>query len=46
MTPSAVDVALMVRCTNDGGLVQPMANNWNPSGFMHNGIETVHLQAA
>ncbi|WP_422012226.1 molybdopterin-dependent oxidoreductase [Reyranella sp.] len=46
VTPSAGDVALMVRCTNDGGLVQPMANNWNPSGFMHNGIETVHLKAA
>lgn len=46
VTPSAGNVALMVRCTNDGGLVQPMANNWNPSGFMHNGIETVHLKAA
>ena len=46
VTPSAGNVALMVRCTNDGGLVQPVANNWNPSGFMHNGIETVHLKAA
>ncbi len=46
VTPSAGDIALMVRCTNDGGLVQPAANNWNPSGFMHNGIETVHLKAA
>ena len=46
VTPSAGDIALMVRCTNDGGLVQPMANNWNPSGFMHNGIETVHLKVA
>lgn len=44
--PSAGNVALMVRCTNDGGLVQPAANNWNPSGFMHNGIETLHLKAA
>lgn len=46
VTPSAGDIALMVRCTNDGGLVQPAANNWNPSGFMHNGIETLHLKAA
>jgi DMSO/TMAO reductase YedYZ molybdopterin-dependent catalytic subunit len=46
VTPSAGNVALMVRCTNDGGLVQPVANNWNPSGFMHNGIETVHLKVA
>ena len=45
VTPAAGNVALMVRCTNDDGLVQPAANNWNPSGFMHNGIETVNLKA-
>lgn len=43
VTPAAGDLALMVRCTNDDGLAQPLANNWNPSGFMHNGIETVRV---
>ena len=42
--PAAGDLALMVRCTNGDGLAQPMANNWNPSGFMHNGIETVRVK--
>lgn len=46
VTPAVGDLALMVRCTSDSGLVQPAANNWNPSGFMHNGIETVHVKAA
>lgn len=46
VTPAAGDLALMVRCTNDDGLAQPRANNWNPSGFMHNGIETVRAKVA
>lgn len=46
VTPAAGDLALMVRCTNDDGLAQPLANNWNPSGFMHNGIETVRVKVA
>lgn len=46
VTPTVGDLALMVRCTNDDGLAQPMANNWNPSGFMHNGIETVRVKVA
>ena len=46
IAPPAGPVSLMVRCTNSDGLVQPMANNWNPSGFMHNGIETTRLKAA
>ena len=46
VTPAAGDLALMVRCTNDDGLAQPLANNWNPSGFMHNGIETVRAKVA
>ncbi len=37
--------ALMVRCTNTGGITQPAAPNWNPGGFMQNGIETVGLTA-
>jgi hypothetical protein len=46
VTPAVGDLALMVRCTSDAGLVQPAANNWNPSGFMHNRVETVHVKAA
>ena len=46
VTPAAGDLVLMVRCTNDDGLAQPLANNWNPSGFMHNGIETVRVKVA
>jgi DMSO/TMAO reductase YedYZ molybdopterin-dependent catalytic subunit len=44
--PAAGAVSVMVRCTNSDGLVQPVAQNWNPSGFMHNAIETLHLRAA
>ena len=40
------DVAIMVRCTNADGLVQPATPNWNPSGFMRNVIETTRLHAA
>jgi DMSO/TMAO reductase YedYZ molybdopterin-dependent catalytic subunit len=35
--------SFMVRCTNQGGDVQPEAPNWNPSGFMRNVIETVQV---
>ena len=38
--------SLMVRCTNQGGDVQPEAPNWNPSGFMRNVIETVQVTAS
>jgi DMSO/TMAO reductase YedYZ molybdopterin-dependent catalytic subunit len=44
--PAAGDVAVMVRCTNTDGLVQPMTPNWNPGGFMRNVIETTTLKAA
>jgi len=37
---------LAVRCTNDAGVVQPTAPNWNPSGFMRNVIETTQVVAA
>ena len=43
---AAGELALSVRCTNEQGLAQPAANNWNPSGFMHNGIETLRLKVA
>ena len=44
--PAAGAVSVMVRCTNSDGLAQPATPNWNPGGFMHNAIETVHLAAA
>jgi DMSO/TMAO reductase YedYZ molybdopterin-dependent catalytic subunit len=31
--------ALMARCTNSKGEVQPVSPNWNPAGFMRNVIE-------
>jgi DMSO/TMAO reductase YedYZ molybdopterin-dependent catalytic subunit len=37
---------LMVRCTNTGGLRQPMKPNWNPGGFMRNVVESVTVTAA
>jgi len=46
IVPSAGKLALKVRSTNSDGLVQPSALNWNPSGFMHNAIETTHVTAA
>lgn len=46
ITPSAGPVTVMVRCTNSDGLAQPKTMNWNPSGFMHNAIESLHLTAA
>ncbi|MBO4227319.1 molybdopterin-dependent oxidoreductase [Bradyrhizobium neotropicale] len=39
------DHALMVRCTNSAGEVQPDTPNWNGSGFMRNVIETVRVKA-
>ena len=43
---STGEAAIMVRCTNADGLVQPAAPNWNPSGFMRNVIETTRLNVA
>jgi DMSO/TMAO reductase YedYZ molybdopterin-dependent catalytic subunit len=37
--------ALMARCTNLAGEVQPPSPNWNDSGFMRNVIETVQVVA-
>ena len=44
--PASGGVTLMVRCTNTAGLTQPMQPNWNPSGFMQNGIERLSLITA
>jgi DMSO/TMAO reductase YedYZ molybdopterin-dependent catalytic subunit len=37
---------VLVRCTNSRGEAQPMAPNWNPSGFMRNVAEAVSLVGA
>ena len=44
-TIPAAGAALMVRCTNTDGLVQPMIPNWNPSGFMRNPVEIITVKA-
>ena len=46
IAPPAGPVSVMVRCTNSDGLAQPRTMNWNPSGFMHNAIETLNMTAA
>ncbi len=37
------DHAVLVRCTNTAGVVQPPVPNWNTGGFMQNGIEALKL---
>ncbi|PIB92835.1 molybdopterin-dependent oxidoreductase [Caulobacter sp. FWC2] len=39
-------VALMARCTGANGVVQPLAANWNPGGFMRAVVETTHVVTA
>jgi DMSO/TMAO reductase YedYZ molybdopterin-dependent catalytic subunit len=36
---------VMVRCTNRSGATQPLQRNWNPGGFMQNGVEVTPLRA-
>ncbi|WP_043300700.1 molybdopterin-dependent oxidoreductase [Burkholderia thailandensis] len=44
-TPTnAGPLVLMVRAVNTSGLAQPMQSNWNGSGFMRNGVESVTLR--
>jgi sulfite dehydrogenase len=38
--------ALRVRATSRGGEVQPLEPRWNPSGYMRNVVETVHVEAS
>jgi DMSO/TMAO reductase YedYZ molybdopterin-dependent catalytic subunit len=38
--------ALMSRCTNSAGQVQPMTPNWNPGGYMRACVETTHVSIA
>lgn len=44
--PASGTMTAMVRCTNTQQVSQPMAANWNGSGFMRNVIETVQLAVA
>jgi DMSO/TMAO reductase YedYZ molybdopterin-dependent catalytic subunit len=37
---------LKVRATSNDGKTQPMEASWNPTGYMRNVIETVHVMAA
>src|SRR5438445_2826769 len=37
---------LKVRATNNAGDMQPMAAFWNPTGYLRNVVETVHVTAA
>jgi DMSO/TMAO reductase YedYZ molybdopterin-dependent catalytic subunit len=46
ITPARGERTLMVRCTNSAGETQPLAANWNPSGFMRNAVEAVSIVAA
>jgi DMSO/TMAO reductase YedYZ molybdopterin-dependent catalytic subunit len=46
ITPARGERTLMVRCTSSAGETQPLAANWNPSGFMRNAIEAVSIVAA
>ncbi len=44
-TPAAGDYELKSCATNRIGQSQPSASLWNPSGYMRNVIETVHVKA-
>ncbi|HEY5712858.1 MAG TPA: molybdopterin-dependent oxidoreductase [Allosphingosinicella sp.] len=39
-------LALMSRCTDSAGRVQPMTPNWNPGGYMRACVETTHVTIA
>jgi DMSO/TMAO reductase YedYZ molybdopterin-dependent catalytic subunit len=36
---------ILCRCTNTKGISQPLTMNWNPSGYMRAGVETVTIHA-
>ena len=44
--PGPGKYSVMVRCTNENGVVQPDTPNWNPGGYMRNIIESTDLVAA
>ena len=41
--PAQGALQLMARCTNTDGVAQPIENNWNPNGFMRDGVDVVRL---
>jgi DMSO/TMAO reductase YedYZ molybdopterin-dependent catalytic subunit len=43
--PTSGPLAIMTRCTNAAGAVQPMSANWNHSGYLRNVVETVKVIA-
>jgi len=43
--PAPGNYSVMVRCTNENGVVQPSTPNWNPGGYMRNVIESTDLMA-
>ncbi len=44
--PASGTLTLLARCTNTAGVSQPIERNWNPNGFMQNGIERIGLAVA
>ena len=42
--PATGILTLWARCTNTAGVGQPIERNWNPNGFMQNGIERLGLK--
>lgn len=39
-------IALMARCRNAAGVVQPMTAVWNPSGYLRGNVETTWVEVA
>jgi hypothetical protein len=39
-------LTVMSRCTSSAGVTQPLAPNWNPSGYMRGCVETVRVEIA
>lgn len=39
-------IAILSRCWNSDGAVQPFTPIWNPGGFMRGNVETTHIVAA
>jgi hypothetical protein len=43
--PTPGEYNVLVRCTNNNGVMQPDTVNWNPAGFMRNVVETTGIVA-
>ncbi|WP_426165003.1 molybdopterin-dependent oxidoreductase [Sandarakinorhabdus sp. DWP1-3-1] len=43
VTPTRGAAALMARCTNAAGKVQPMTGIWNPGGYLRGQVETTNV---